>query len=144
MLRTVRNRAFPVCQPHFAQLYHPVTALSSSLFVSRTAFYCLFAYVLVSALLQSDMCVGSSANTDLFFDGHDVLSDGFDPSTIGERIGPKRCKGWLAQIQEELYNLYHKRFEIKKGIKKAIKTLTQDGFTISGFKSSRTSEFENE
>ena len=36
-----------------------------------------------------------------------------------------------------------KGLKIKKGNKKAIKTPVQDGFTIGGFKASRTSEFEN-
>ena len=47
--------------------------------------------------------------------------------------------GWL-KIKKSCTISITKGLKIKKGIKKAIKTPIQDGFTIGGFKSSRTNK----
>ena len=84
MRRTVCNLTLPVCQRYFAPLYQLITAQSArSLFVGRSVFTFLFTYVIVSPLLQPEMCIGPCDNIDLFFDEHYVPSDGFDPSPVG-------------------------------------------------------------
>ena len=50
--------------------------------------------------------------------------------------------GWL-KIKKSCTITITKGLKIKKGNKRAIKTPVLDGFTIGGFKASRTSEFEN-
>ena len=49
---------------------------------------------------------------------------------------------WL-MIKESCTISITKGLKVKKVNEKAIKTPIQDGFTIGGFKASRTSEFEN-
>ena len=55
----------------------------------------------------------------------------------------KGAKGGWLKIKQSCTISITKGLKLKKGIKKTSKTLIQDGFTIGGFKPSRTSEFKN-